>query len=111
MRTNVIPLGFKGATKYLKNIPNIKDCGYIDITSLAKKPAYRKSTKASRVFGPNSFACNKGSYKDYLKRKTELQSLGAVEMASEQDIQGYISQDTFHSAPITLNLLHNIILK
>ncbi|KAM8720001.1 hypothetical protein ACLKA7_006114 [Drosophila subpalustris] len=111
MRTNVIPLGFKGATKYLKDIPNIKDCGYIDITSLAKKPAYRKSTRAERVFDSHSFTCNKGNYRDFLRSKSELQSLGAIEMTNDQNIHGYISQDTFHSAPITLNLLHNAILR
>ncbi|XP_060661358.1 phospholipid-transporting ATPase ABCA3 isoform X1 [Drosophila nasuta] len=111
MRTNVIPLGFKGATKNIKKIPNIRKCGYIDITSLAKTPAYRKVISPSKVFGPNSFDCAKGSYWDYLKQKTELHSLGAIELESDQKIHGYISQDSFHSAPMTLNLLHNIILR
>ncbi|KAH8387874.1 hypothetical protein KR093_009983, partial [Drosophila rubida] len=110
-RTNVIPLGFKGVTKYLEKIPNIKECGYIDITSLAKRPSYRKVIAPSKVFGPKSFDCAKGSYRDYLKQKSELHSLGAIQLEGAQHIHGYISQDTFHSAPMTLNLLHNIILR
>ncbi|KAH8261712.1 hypothetical protein KR044_002736, partial [Drosophila immigrans] len=111
MRTNVIRLGFKGATQHLKKIPNIRECGYIGIKSLAKVPTYRKLVGPSKVFEANSFECAKGNYRDYLKQKSELHSLGAIEMDGEQNVHGYISQDTFHSAPMTLNLLHNIMLR
>ncbi|EDW65658.1 phospholipid-transporting ATPase ABCA3 [Drosophila virilis] len=110
-RSNTIPIGFKGEEQYLKNIPDIRECGYIDIRSLAKIPTYKKANAISRTFDANSFACEKGKYRDDLAKKGKQTSLGAVEQNGEQDINGYISQDTFHSAPMMLNLLHNIIIQ
>ncbi|KAH8416825.1 hypothetical protein KR222_006445 [Zaprionus bogoriensis] len=111
MRKNSIPLGFKGAEEYIKDIPDVQECGYIDIRSVAETPIYKKSSTISRKFESQSFVCVKSRYKDDLNNMNVLQSLGAVEMEGEQDIRGYISQDTFHSAPMLLNLLHNIILR
>ncbi|EDW00475.1 GH12891 [Drosophila grimshawi] len=106
-----IHLGFKGTTDELKNIPDINECGYIDIKSLTKIPTYKKANDISRTFEPDSFDCKKGKYADDLINKDVLTSLGAVQHNGDQSLYGYISQDTFHSAPMMLNLLHNIILQ
>lgn len=109
-RNNAIALGFKGAIEYIKDIPNIMECGYIDIRAVAESPVYKGPD--SRIFSSESFACVQNSYKKTLgSKRGALESLGAVEMEGKQDMRGYISQDTFHSAPMMLNLLHNIILR
>lgn len=110
-RKNTIPLGFKGAEDIMMDIPNIMDCGYIDIRTLAKSPIYKNPFSTSRVFESQSFACVPGTYRDDLGSRRVFESLGAVEMEGKQDIRGYISQNTFHTAPMMLNLLHNIILR
>lgn len=110
-RKNTIPLGFKGAEEFIQSIPNISQCGYVDIRSLAKPPVYRNPAAASRLFDSHSFACVEGTYRDDLGSRTVIESLGAVEMEGKQDIRGFISQNTFHTAPMMLNLLHNIILR
>lgn len=109
-RNNAIALGFKGAIECIKNIPNILDCGYIDIRAVAESPVYKGPD--SRIFTSKSFACIPNRYKQTLgSKRGVLESLGAVEIEGKQDMHGYISQDTFHSAPMMLNLLHNIILR
>lgn len=110
-RKNTIPLGFKGAEELMKDIPDILHCGYVDIRSLAKPPIYRNPFAVSRIFDSQSFACVQGTYRDDLGIRRVLESLGAVEMEGKQNIRGFISQNTFHTAPMMLNLLHNIILR
>ncbi|TDG40005.1 hypothetical protein AWZ03_013570 [Drosophila navojoa] len=111
VRKNSIPIGFLGSEEFLKTIPNINNCGYIEIKTVTNVPTYRKANGLSRTFDANSFSCEQGQYRHTLAKKVELTSLGAVEQGGQQDISGYISQDTFHSAPMLLNLLHNIIIQ
>lgn len=109
-QNNAIPIGFKGAIQYIKDIPNIQDCGYIDIRAVAESPVYKGPD--SRIFTSKSFTCIQKSYKESLgSKRGVLESLGAVEIEGKQNMHGYISQDTFHSAPMMLNLLHNIVLR
>ncbi|XP_030386748.1 ATP-binding cassette sub-family A member 3 [Scaptodrosophila lebanonensis] len=111
VRSNTIKIGFTSAEETVDNIPNLNDCGYIDIRSMTKTLSFKKSNAVSRTFEKDSFVCEKGSYRDNLKDAHKANSLGAVEPSGDQKLNGYISQDTFHSAPMTLNLLHNIILR
>ncbi|XP_017124914.1 phospholipid-transporting ATPase ABCA3 [Drosophila elegans] len=109
MRQNSIHIGFMEPVDVSK-IPNLKDCGYIDIRA-DKTVVKKKRIDVSRTFDDKTFACEKGTYRNDLKQKSELKSFGAVEADGEQNLNGYISQDIFHSAPMVLNLLHNIILR
>ncbi|XP_017056334.1 phospholipid-transporting ATPase ABCA3 [Drosophila ficusphila] len=109
-RENSINIGFIKAGDVAKTIPNLKDCGYIDIRSAVKGPSKREAN-IHRTFDKTSFACEKGSYRNDLRKKSELRNYGAVEADGEQDLNGYISQDIFHSAPMMLNLLHNVLLR
>ncbi|XP_068154604.1 phospholipid-transporting ATPase ABCA3 [Drosophila tropicalis] len=111
IRNNTIHIGFRGNINFMDNIPNLNDCGYVDIQSLATTPTYQKVNAISRIFEANSFVCMNGSYRENLKRNAVFASFGAVESDGEQGLDGYISQDTFHSAPMMLNLLHNILIK
>ncbi|XP_037724735.1 ATP-binding cassette sub-family A member 2 [Drosophila subpulchrella] len=110
VRQNTIHIGFMEAADVSKTIPNLKKCGYIDIKPTVKG-AKKLPIETSRTFNAKSFACEKGSYRNDLKKKNEMRSYGAVEADGEQELNGYISQDFFHSAPMMLNLLHNIILR
>jgi len=110
VRQNTIHIGFMEAEDVSKIIPNLKKCGYIDIKPTVKG-VKKLPIETSRTFNAKSFACEKGSYRNDLKKKNEMRSYGAVEADGEQELNGYISQDFFHSAPMMLNLLHNIILR
>ncbi|KAH8409300.1 hypothetical protein KR009_012306 [Drosophila setifemur] len=107
-RTNAIPLGIRNEEEVISSIPNLKKCGYINIKT-HKKSAVKKAI--SNTFNKDSFACKKGSYLKALRHRTELRNLGAVEADGNHELKGYISQDIFHSAPMVLNLLHNVMLK
>ncbi|EDW27106.1 GL16574 [Drosophila persimilis] len=111
-RSNVIEIGF-GSGSEMKNIPDITACGYVDIQSLTKAHHYKRQGGGHMMssFTADSFSCEKGSYRDNLKKMNELKSLGAIEQAGDQTMNGYITQDVFHSAAMMLNLLHNAILK
>ncbi|ALC48534.1 CG1801, partial [Drosophila busckii] len=111
VRKNTIELGFKSSPEYMKNIPDITECGYIGIKSMGKTASYKRTNTITRTFRANSFVCASGNYRDDLTKLEELTSLGAVERLEKQIINGYISTDTFHTAPMMLNLLHNIILQ
>ncbi|EDV47605.2 ATP-binding cassette sub-family A member 3 [Drosophila erecta] len=109
-RQNSIHIGFKDQEDVIKNMPRLQDCGYIDIRS-AVKANKKRSVDVSRTFNDQSFVCEKGSYRNDLKKKNELSSFGAVEADGDQHLNGYISQDIFHSAPMMLNLLQNVMLR
>lgn len=110
-RMNEIKLAYDDErVESIDNIPNLGECGYINIQSVSKN-MNRLMESHSKVFDKDSLVCEKGNYRDDLKKKAGLTSIGAVEADGEQNINGYISQDIFHSAPVMLNLLHNIILK
>ncbi|KAH8344779.1 hypothetical protein KR067_006857 [Drosophila pandora] len=110
-RMNEIKLAYDDdKVETIDNIPNLGDCGYINIQSVSKNKNKLQESH-SKVFDKDSLVCEKGNYRNDLKKKDGLTSMGAVEADGEQDINGYISQDIFHSAPVMLNLLHNIILK
>ncbi|SPP78075.1 ABC transporter A family member 2 [Drosophila guanche] len=110
VRSNVIQIGFTAAAD-VNNMPDIKGCGYVDIHSLTKTHHYKRQGNMMSSFTKNSFKCEKGRYRDDLKKVNELKSLGAVEQDGDQIMNGYITQDIFHSAPMMLNLLHNEMLK
>ncbi|KAH8273383.1 hypothetical protein KR018_002046 [Drosophila ironensis] len=101
-RMNEMPLGFDEKSTGFDAIPDLSDCGYIEIEKLLKNEL---------TFTEDSFACREGKYRSDLKKKDVLKSIGAVEADGSQEMNGFITQDIFHSAPVTLNLLHNIILK
>ncbi|XP_002133848.2 ATP-binding cassette sub-family A member 2 [Drosophila pseudoobscura] len=111
-RSNVIEIGF-GSGSEMKNIPDVTACGYVDIQSLTKAHHYKRQGGGHMMssFTAGSFSCEKGSYRDNLKKMNELKSLGAIEQAGDQIMNGYITQDVFHSAAMMLNLMHNAILK
>lgn len=110
VRENTIPIGFQNIAD-LSALPDINDCGYIDIRKAAKVKSHSRKSHFSWAFHKDSFVCAKGSYRDQLKNKRKLQSMGAVETDGDHAINGYITNNIFHSAPMTLNLLHNIIIK
>ncbi|XP_043660615.1 phospholipid-transporting ATPase ABCA3 [Drosophila teissieri] len=110
VRQNSIHIGFNDPEDVEKYMPNLKDCGYIDIQT-AVKVNEKNSVDVSRTFDDDSFVCKKGSYRNDLRKKNELSSFGAVEADGDEYLNGYITQDIFHSAPMMLNLLHNVILR
>ncbi|KAH8284773.1 hypothetical protein KR054_000927 [Drosophila jambulina] len=112
-RANSIRIGFQDPD-VVSAIPDVKGCGYIDVksTTAYRNPAEDDNRIAvARVFTKGSFSCEKGSYRDELQKKSELKSMGAVESVGANELNGYITTDIFHSAPMVLNLIHNIILQ
>ncbi|KAH8252511.1 hypothetical protein KR032_000293 [Drosophila birchii] len=113
-RENSIRIGIHDPA-VLSAIPYIKDCGYIDIISTT---TFNDPSEGDNHIGngrgltSDSFACEKGSYRDHLITLDELESKGAVELADGgNELNGFISADVFHSAPMVLNLIHNIMLQ
>ncbi|KAH8390010.1 ABC transporter A family member 1 [Drosophila serrata] len=113
-RANSIRIGFQDPS-VISSIPDVKGCGYIDIkstTTYSTASEEENRVAVARIFTTNSFTCEKGSYRDDLIRMHELKSKGAVELLEDgSQINGFITTDIFHSAPMVLNLVHNIILK
>ncbi|KAH8236950.1 hypothetical protein KR038_000867 [Drosophila bunnanda] len=113
-RANSIRIGFEDSSA-IAAIPDINGCGHIVISSTTPYTGSSEDANRvalSRIFTTDSFTCGKGSYRDELNQMTEIKTFGAVESAEGgNEMHGFITTDIFHSAPMVLNLMHNIILK
>ncbi|KAH8304374.1 hypothetical protein KR059_007590 [Drosophila kikkawai] len=112
-RANSILIGTQELAD-VSSLPDIKGCGYIDIRStqtITTTSEDDSRVAKSKLFTSDSFVCAKESYRHYLQKSSELKGMGAVESNGDGELNGYIIADIFHSAPMVLNLMHNIILK
>ncbi|XP_053949005.1 phospholipid-transporting ATPase ABCA3 [Anastrepha ludens] len=95
-----------GATKDL-NLDTIKDCKNIQIKSVIKSKTYGEK---SMKFDEKSLDCLDTHYGQLLKESRSVtDKFGAVEVKGDT-YTCWINQRIFHSAPVVLNLMHNIYL-
>ncbi|XP_054087547.1 phospholipid-transporting ATPase ABCA3 isoform X2 [Zeugodacus cucurbitae] len=102
-RYNPIQLG---ATSDI-DLTSFKDCKNIQISDPIKQKGVGES---SFKFDENSLRCLHVGYENYLKKSISvLDKYGAVEINGDT-YTCWINQHIFHTAPLVLNLMHNIYL-
>uniref|UniRef100_W8C2K9 ATP-binding cassette sub-family A member 5 n=1 Tax=Ceratitis capitata TaxID=7213 RepID=W8C2K9_CERCA len=104
-RYNPIELG---ATKDV-DLSAFKDCKTIQIYNPIKE-RQKGSNADSLRFDQNSLRCLNVGYENYLKKSVQIgDKYGAVELNGDK-YTCWINQRIFHTAPLVLNLMHNIYL-
>ncbi|XP_067641824.1 ATP-binding cassette sub-family A member 17 [Eurosta solidaginis] len=91
----------------------------LDLTEYSNcKLVYIKSVRRSKFLGDNSmmfhensFGCVNMTYEEYLRGSKNVKNkFGAVQINDDNNYELWINQRIFHSAPLVLNLMHNLYL-
>lgn len=94
-------------------LKNFQECSYVEITE-TKSAKYRTKLNNKPIyFLFKRFDCGHHSYKEDISQETGIyDKLGAVEiLEGGKQMILWINERIFHTAALSLNLAHNIILK
>lgn len=110
---NGIHLGISKEETSADKFEELKDCNYIQIDGVDEEKLSTRKAHLQYLFYGN-LKCGNISYTDYIRanRMDAVTKLGAVEIKTpNKNFSIWINDYTFHTAPMVLNLAHNIILR
>ncbi|XP_037900439.1 ATP-binding cassette sub-family A member 3 [Glossina fuscipes] len=110
---NGIHLGISMEEISANKFKELTDCSYIVIDGVNEEKLLATKSHLQYLFYEN-LTCGNMSYTDYIRtdRAAAISKLGAVELKTpNKNFSIWINDLTFHTAPMVLNLAHNIILR
>lgn len=109
----IFGLQLEGDSRKIVNDEWNNECSFIEITEVNVADSANIKKNAPIYYTFKSFNCfHDISYFEYLESALHSHTkLGAIELLDESNLQVWINEHVYHSAPLMINLAENIILR
>lgn len=109
----IFGLQLEGDSRKMINDEWNKECSFLEITEVNVADSANIEMDAPIYYTYKTFNCfHDISYFEYLEGAIRSSTrLGAIELLEENNLQVWINEHVYHSAPLLINLAENMILR